>query len=338
VKRSDISVVMSVYNDVRHVEAAVKSILCQTYADFEFLVIDDASVDGTYKLLTKSSWSRDPRLRVIRNETRQGLTRNLNRIIALSHGKFIARQDSDDESLPYRFEIELSALHQSPDIVAVGSHMEIIGRQKRVPGKPVPTNPVQLRQMIPFYNPLIHGSVMIRRSALEELARRENRRMGDDFPYREGAGYSEDYDLWLRLVELGELANVSEILYRYRLNYRGVSSSRCVLQSRYCRLVQALASERVKRGSDRLQRGERVELPNLTREESAAILCQQAYKFTAYGLLSKAILWHLKAIATYPPILYSIVAIALGPFVPGPLRRWVQEVKSWFVSFNKLRL
>jgi glycosyltransferase involved in cell wall biosynthesis len=118
-----VTVLLCVWNGEPHLKAAVDSILAQTFHDFEFLIIDDASTDGTPKFLASLT---DPRVRVVRNETNLGLTRSLNRGLKLARGELIARQDADDWSTPDRLELQLPFLRANPPVVAVGAQAQLI--------------------------------------------------------------------------------------------------------------------------------------------------------------------------------------------------------------------
>ena len=113
---------MSVFNGEKHVNSAIKSILNQTFRDFEFIIIDDGSKDNTLKVI-KEYAKIDNRIKVIRNLTNIGLTKSLNKAIKLSKGEFIARQDTDDISLPNRLEKQIEFLQKNPDCALCGSDM-----------------------------------------------------------------------------------------------------------------------------------------------------------------------------------------------------------------------
>ena len=110
-----ISVIMSVYNGEKYLALAIESILNQTYPHLEFIVVDDASTDGTPDLLSEFQ-SLDQRLLITRNPCRQGLTKSLNRAISLAKGDWIARQDADDISLPDRFQKQLAFMETHPEV------------------------------------------------------------------------------------------------------------------------------------------------------------------------------------------------------------------------------
>ena len=115
-----ISVVMSVYNGERYIRESVESILNQTYRDFEFILMDDASKDRTASLC-RGYQKKDPRIRFYSNRENLGLTASLNKGIALAKGKWIARMDSDDVSVPERFEKQMAFLKKNPAVKLLGT-------------------------------------------------------------------------------------------------------------------------------------------------------------------------------------------------------------------------
>lgn len=201
-----VSVVMAVYNGERYLREAVDSILEQTFTDFEFLIIDDGSTDGTQGILRAYE---DSRIRVLVNEQNAGLTRSLNRGLQAARGEFIARQDADDVSEPERLEKQIAFLDANPEVALLGSWYSIIDTQSNYQQQIRP--PCEHREIcwdLLFYCPFVHSAVMLRR----ELVLRE---VG---PYDESYGYSQDYDWWCRIADALPVANLPEYLVRYRVH------------------------------------------------------------------------------------------------------------------------
>ena len=123
-----VTVLMSVYNGEKYLERAIKSILNQTFKDFEFLIINDGSTDNSVKIIQSFN---DLRLRLIHNESNIGLIKTLNKGLKLSNGKYIARMDCDDISLPKRLSIQASFMEKYPEIGVCGSWVKIIGLGKK---------------------------------------------------------------------------------------------------------------------------------------------------------------------------------------------------------------
>lgn len=242
-----ISVVMSVYNGEKHVEKAVFSILSQTFSDFEFIIINDGSTDDTQKILESF---KDDRITLI-NQENLGLTHALNRAIALTKGKFIARQDADDLSKPLRLEMQLAYMTEHPEVGLLGTRFEHIDENEVVVRRGLP--PLEnkaLQDRLPLINQFCHTSVLIRREALDKVG-----------AYREYFKYAQDYDLWLRISEQYEIANLEELLCSYRELGTAISSHKILLQSRYAAVAAEMAHQRRTSSIDDLMRGEEPAFP-----------------------------------------------------------------------------
>jgi glycosyltransferase involved in cell wall biosynthesis len=192
-----VSVLMTVYNAESTIRDAVESILNQTYTDFEFIIINDASTDNTCKILNEI---KDSRIRIFTNEENLGQIRSLNKGINLCKGKYIARMDSDDFSFPDRFKIEVDALDKEPDlaVVSTNGYMHFSnGRIKKI--RHYPRNIDEIRFLSLFKSPIIHISVMIRRELIN-----------DSKVYDESFLISADWDLWSRILMKGLKIKVLE--------------------------------------------------------------------------------------------------------------------------------
>ncbi len=218
---------MSVYNGASYLREAIDSVLAQTYSDFELIIIDDGSTDGTSKILKSY---KDARIKII-TQPNKGLVASLNRGIKTAKGKYIARQDADDRSEPTRFEKQVSLLNDKPKVVLVGSSMKVMdAKSKIVHEHSLLLNNSELRQELLVRSPFAHGSVMFRKDAATKAG-----------PYKQQFWPSEDYEFWLRLSVLGELANIDEALYVYREHAGGISSANKALQQTKVNEVQTLA-------------------------------------------------------------------------------------------------
>jgi len=205
-----VSVVMSVYNGERFLPQAVDSILAQTFTDFEFIVVDDGSTDGTAEILRDYT---DPRLHVVRQEN-IGLIGSLTRAIGIASAKYIARMDADDISLPKRLEWQLVWLESHPQTAVLGTQVSEIGDDELTIRRhyyPMDSTGIE-RALLRGATALCHGSVVFRRACFKRVG-----------GYRQRFEHAEDYDLWLRLIERYDMGNLAEILYRKRLNLDGVS-------------------------------------------------------------------------------------------------------------------
>ncbi|MFO7681748.1 MAG: glycosyltransferase [Chloroflexota bacterium] len=193
-----LSVLMSTFNGEAYLETAVNSILSQTFTNFEFIIINDGSTDDTAAILQRYT---DPRLRIFHQEN-IGLTRSLNRGIALASGRYIARMDSDDYAWPSRFAAQIAYLDSHPESVLLGTayrHVDSL-RHRTIDIFP-PTHDADIRRAMLSGNPICHSSAMISRAALTAVG-----------GYNEDFRYVQDYELWSRLAVIGQIANLPEIL------------------------------------------------------------------------------------------------------------------------------
>lgn len=201
-----VSVIMGVYNAKESLlELAVNSILMQTYTNFEFIICDDASTNGTPEWLEEFA-RRDKRIRLFRNEQNIRLASTLNRCISEARGTFLARQDDDDISDPTRLEKQVKFLLTHPDIDFVGSNCSLYNTHEGVFGQRVMTEFPMEKDFL-FNSPFIHGSLMFRNTCLNE-----------EYCYRKckWTNRTEDYDLFMHLYSEGKrAANIQENLYCY---------------------------------------------------------------------------------------------------------------------------
>jgi glycosyltransferase involved in cell wall biosynthesis len=207
-----VTVLMAVYNGERYLRQSIESILSQTFTDFEFLIIDDGSTDSTPEILEEYN-ERDERIRIIHQEN-IGLTKSLNRGLGLSRGYYIARTDADDVSLRERLEHQVSFLDNHPEIGVLGSGAVTIDREGNVIHRFFPTTgPSVVRWRLIFGNCISHPTVLFRKNLVLEAG-----------GYPCDSPVAQDYDLWSRLAFITEIDNLPEILVKYRLNPRGISS------------------------------------------------------------------------------------------------------------------
>lgn len=236
-----LSVVMPVRNCGIYIRTAIDSILGQTFRNFEFIIIDDGSTDRTTEIVQSY---QDERI-IFYREAGRGVANSLNKGISSAKGEFIARQDADDISEPTRFELQLNTLCASESLGLIGTWANLIdeyGAIIRAISPPCSNKDIQ-KQLLTS-NLFVHGSVMMRRAALEDVGL-----------YREEFLLSQSYDLWLRLAEKYKVENIPRILYRYRIWPKGVSVQ-CSGQNQLFRNIgKELAQQRRKRGKDCLQEG-----------------------------------------------------------------------------------
>jgi glycosyltransferase involved in cell wall biosynthesis len=200
----DVSVVLSVRNGGSDLPKAVATILEQTFTNFELIAINNGSIDGTRDFLDRIA---DPRVRVYHQED-AGLAAALNRGISLARGRYIARQDHDDWALPTRIEQQVTFLDAHPDHGLVGTCAEIwIGDHSTGRFHDHPAENAELRFALLFNNPFVHSSVMMRKSALDQVGSYSTDRARQP---------PEDYELWSRIARRFRVANLPERLTIYR--------------------------------------------------------------------------------------------------------------------------
>jgi len=211
-----LSVLMCVHNGEEFLKEAVKSVLDQTFSEFEFIIIDDASTDKSPEILSSFS---DPRIQVIRNEVNLGLTKSLNKGLTYAKGEFIARMDADDICLPFRFEKQIDFFTKHPDIALCGSHVTLIGSSTGLGCYPEAHEQIKVTAMA--NSPFAHPAVMWRRKVFDDLQLR----------YDEGYRTSQDFELWSRAVHKVKAANIAEPLIYYREHIKQITKSKQSNQS-----------------------------------------------------------------------------------------------------------
>ncbi|MBI5522006.1 MAG: glycosyltransferase [Desulfarculus sp.] len=202
-----VSVLLSVYNGQDYLAQALDSLLGQTLTDLEILAVDDGSTDHTWPLLQDYA-RRDQRLRLMQNPANLGLTRSLNRGLGEARGRYLARQDVDDLSEPQRLEAQVAFLEQNPKVVILGSDIRVVDQAGRPTGEIGfrPRSDAGIRRYMLLNNAFFHSTVTLRRQALVDHG----------LAYDETLAYAQDFDLWSRLLEHGQGANLPQPWLRFR--------------------------------------------------------------------------------------------------------------------------
>jgi glycosyltransferase involved in cell wall biosynthesis len=196
---------MSVFNGEKYLKESIESILKQTYSDFEFIIVNDASQDGTGEILLEYQ-KKDNRIKIINNQTNIGLTKSLNKALKIAQGEYIARQDDDDLSLPERFEKQTEFLKKNPEIKMLGTFAHSINNKGDIlREEKFPISNEEIRKAFIKRNQFIHGSVMIEKKALSKIGF-----------YNEDFQTSQDYELWFRFLRKFKSANLPLFLVRKR--------------------------------------------------------------------------------------------------------------------------
>lgn len=214
-----LSVAMSVFDNAPYLAPAIESILAQTYTDFEFLIVDDGASDGSADIIDRYA-ERDPRIRVIHQEN-CGLVASLNTMIAQARAPLIARMDGDDIALPHRFAAQVAYLDAHPAIGVLGTGCTCIDETGAMSSRRFDNvvEPQALLEDLANGPPLCHPSVMMRRDPVVAVG-------GYHAAYR----HCEDYDLWLRLSEHVQMANLPDRLLLYRQSETQVSNRHAFVQ------------------------------------------------------------------------------------------------------------
>ncbi len=203
-----VSVVMPVFNGERFLAAAVESVLSQGYEPLELVAVDDGSTDGSAGILERVA-AEDGRVRVV-SQANQGHAGALNAALEQARGEFVAVLDCDDEALPGRLEAQVEALHGDKALAAVGGGVVLWSEESGdfFTTQP-PTEAQQLRRALETTPgcPLLHSAVTMRREAVLALG-----------GYRPGLTLALDYDLWLRVIERYDVANLARPVVRYRIH------------------------------------------------------------------------------------------------------------------------
>lgn len=214
--RPRVSVLMAVHNGEEYLRGAVDSILSQTFTDFEFIIVDDGSIDRSGEII---STYNDPRIRLIRHDDNLGLAASLNKGLGLARGEYVARMDCDDVSLPERLAKQVAFMDAHPEVGAcstwaldIDREGNIIGKRDTLTGEPLDN----------FYwrTSLIHPASIIRFSRLSNLR------------YDGELHCSQDYDLWFKIRAQAKLSNIPEYLFLYRVHDKSVSATKAGKQIR----------------------------------------------------------------------------------------------------------
>ncbi len=223
---------MPVRNGAEWLGEAVASVRAQEFGDFEFLIVDDGSDDGTARMLAEFA-DADRRIRVLHQPPR-GIVAALNNAIAAARAPYLARLDADDRAKPERFGRQLAFMEAHKEIGLVGSAAEKIDAAGHIIGRIAPpTDGARLARALRRNNPFIHSSVMMRAAAVRDLG-----------GYRAAFRAAEDYDLWLRMAEAGGVANLADDLIQYREHGSNLSRRDAIRQAFSVRLAQRSAAGR----------------------------------------------------------------------------------------------
>lgn len=281
-----VSVLMPVYNAQRYVAEAIESILEQTFTDFEFLIVDDGSTDRSLKILQRYA-ARDTRIRLI-SRPNTGCVRALNEMLALAQGELIARMDADDIAMPDRLIQQVEFLRQNPEIVCVGGAQDWIDESGRLLlHHPEAEQDTEIQHLALIgHTPINHPSALMRRLTVLQVG-----------GYDESMYPAEDLDLWLKLGELGKLANLKNTVIKYRQHNQSISERLQVEQTQKKRNACYQAWER--RGIQGYFQESAPWRPvdQISRHQ---FITMYGWRFFQTGRRVDALIYSLKAIRTLP--------------------------------------
>jgi glycosyltransferase involved in cell wall biosynthesis len=223
---SQVSIILPVYNSETTIEASVKSILSQSFSDFEFIIINDGSNDGTEQIINSF---KDKRIKHIKNVKNIGLIASLNIGIKFSNSEYVARMDGDDISHPSRLKKQILFLKNNPKIDIVGTGIFIIDKNNKILKKKYfPKNDKLIKLTMPLYCCVCHASVVMKKSLFTDIGY-----------YNYNYKYVEDYALWLRAFQKNKFFfNMPELLYYVRENSLSVTKlNKNLNQSRGARIA-----------------------------------------------------------------------------------------------------
>lgn len=205
-----VSILMPVYNAEPYLSEAIQSMLNQTYTDFELIILDDCSTDRSADVIQTFS---DTRIVYHRNDVNYGLANNLNTGLKLAKGKYIARMDGDDISLPHRLQTQVNFLESHPDIDLCSCAMQMFGADNQLWVRD--RDPEQVKITMMFYSAVLHASSVFRRDVFEK----------NNLYYNQETFPAEDYDLWARAAFYCRMVNLPDVMYLYRMHRTQVTST-----------------------------------------------------------------------------------------------------------------
>lgn len=210
-----ITVLMSVHNEEKNIDEAIQSILTQSYANFEFIIIDDASTDRTVERILSYD---DNRIIFLQNSSNKGLTKNLNYGLKLAKGKYILRMDGDDVSLPNRFERQVEFMEKHPEIALSGCWIKEFGQSNNVIRTATDIDLIKINLI--FNNVIAHPTFILRKKFLDS----------NKIKYDERIQYAQDYMFVYQISKNGLITNLPIALLKYRIHSKQISAEKSKLQ------------------------------------------------------------------------------------------------------------
>lgn len=229
-----VSIIMSIYNESNEqIRESVRSILGQTFTDYEFIIVNDEPSNERLRSLSEELKKLDKRIRIIYNPKNIGLAMSMNKAARTADGEFLARMDADDIAHPDRIKEQIKYSHEADLIFSVCNYINEDGTTTNRKSTFLTTN--QTIKTLPYKDTIVHPTVMIRKTTFEQSCGYRN------FPC------AQDYDLWLRLIEKhARLYSIEEPLLDYRIRDNGISNSNPAKQALTAIYIKRLHKERLK--------------------------------------------------------------------------------------------
>ncbi len=213
-KKISVSVLTPAYNAEQYIRTAIESILNQSFTDFEYIILDDASTDSTWEVIQEYA-KKDKRIRIVRNKKNMYIAGARNMLIKEAKGKYIVWQDADDISLPNRIEHQYQFMEKHPEVGIVGGFLEFFGVEGVRGTRKYAAEDISLRKNIFKISPVAQPASMIRREVYEKVGAYDLR-----FPP------AEDLDMSFRIGKYYKFANLQEVVLQYRENLTSATFTR----------------------------------------------------------------------------------------------------------------
>lgn len=259
-----VTVIMPLYNTEKFLNEAIDSILQQTFRDFEFIIIDDASTDSSIKIVQSYT---DPRIVFVEKKQNTGYTESLNMGLQMATGKYIARMDSDDIAILTRFKKQVEVLNANPDIAVCGTWFQLMGDDNRIIKHPAHFDEVKVAML--QYCAIGHPTAMVRKAVLDK----------HQLSYDSCFEPAEDYQLWTQISNVAKLSNIPEVLLKYRLHEGQVSTLRTNKQIEISNNIRILQLKHFDISPNAYQRALHLALVSIDKQEMLKYEAKQVHEW-----------------------------------------------------------
>lgn len=226
----EVTILMPVYNGERYLREAIESVLEQTLTGFEFLIINDGSTDNSAGIIDSF---KDSRIRLVHNHKNVGVIDSLNIGLSLANGEYIVRMDADDISFPDRIAIQVDFMKGNRDVIALGSSIKKFDGQNNVLEYPLRHDEIYCKLL--FGPTIAHPSVILNNNLLKK----------EGYFYSREYPHAEDYELWTRIGGKYRLANLPDVLLRYRVHPNQICATTSHEQGKAVKSVQSIMLGRI---------------------------------------------------------------------------------------------